>query len=385
MMIFLFLTGTRLAYVNDILTVLYLPKGAVRTLKYKYTSFLRENGIVDFSAAFEHCQVGDDVIIFYYDKDEGENQKFIPLRRGKLLSCICEDGQLYYRVQLGAFCFSSDPKQLNVAVSSVLYPKGRKEYLRIRLAVRSASGYQIEHDFIDYTEESWIYTVQRMAKTERFQKYYTIFAKISLFEAERNKELICGENGYHLNAAKGYHLVLSYYVPHFNERPYPEIPFLISDAMRFCRIPENSNYFESEQNRLELPFRPMKVEENGQTMLFMKVLEKKVDDKQIYYPMGMLPMSVEGVISPLCKYLCIAGLVAGIGLTSYIIQFPFTEKLTQLNSIIESSMELSRYEKFLLDVCGIYEKYSEIITGVGAALNAFLTFLLVKITGKPKI
>ena len=61
------------------------------------------------------------------------------------------------------------------------------------------------------------------------------------------------------------------------------------------------------------------------------------------------------------------------------------EKLTQLNSIIESGAELSRYEQFVLDACGIYEKYSEIITGTGAALNAFLTFLLVKITGKPKI
>jgi len=385
MMIFLFLTGTRLAYVNDILMTLYLPRGAVKTLKYKYTSGSRQDGIVDASAALEHCQREDDVIIFYYDEDKEGKQGFIPLRRGKLLSCICEDGQLYYRVQLGNFCFSSDHEQLNEEVASVLYPEGYEKYHHIRLAVRSASGYQIEHDFIDYTEESWIYTAHRMAKTERFQKYYTVFAKISMFEAGKNKELICGENGYHLNAGKGYYLVLSYYVPHFNEKPFSEIPFLVSDAMRFCRIPENSNYFESEQNRLEIPFRPMKVEENGQTMLFTQVLQKKVDGKQIYYPMGMLPISVKGVISPLCKYLCVAGLVAGIGLTSYIVQFPFMEKLTQLNSIIESGAELSRYEQFVLDACGIYEKYSEIITGTGAALNAFLTFLLVKITGKPKI
>ena len=93
MMLFLFLTGTRLAYVNDIRMTL------------------------------EHCQREDDVIIFYYDEDKEGKQGFIPLRRGKLLSCICEDGQLYYRVQLGNFCFSSDPEQLNEEVASVLYPE----------------------------------------------------------------------------------------------------------------------------------------------------------------------------------------------------------------------------------------------------------------------
>lgn len=383
--ILLFLTGIRLAYVNDILMVLYLPKGAVRTLKYKYIVSEASTGIVDVSAGPDHCQAGDEVLIFYYDKSEDVSESFVPLRRGKLLSCMYADGQLYYRVQMGDFCFVSDGGTLDEEIFSLLYPKGREKYHSLQLAVRSENGYLFNSNCIEYTEESWVRTVRRMARTERFSRYYTVFARISVFRSKDGKEMICTKDGYFLQAGNTYRLILTYYVPQFNGHPFEEIEFLVSDAMKYCRIPEGPYLLESEQNRLELQFRPTKAEENSQTSLFLDIPQKQFDGKEIHYPRGMIPILVEEAISSRRKNLYLTALVCGMSLTTYIAQFPYMGKLEELHATILDGKELNVHQELLLWVCETYEQYEEGIVGIASVLGTLFTFWLVKLIGKPKI
>lgn len=385
--ILLFLTGKRLAYVNDILTVLYLPKGAAHILKYKYIVSETAGSIVDASAVPAQCRAGDEVLIFYYDITRENKEKFIPLRQGKLLSCIYADGQLYYRVQLGDFCHAAypDTRDLDEKILSILYPKDREQNPSLCLAVRSEHWYRFSPNYIEYTEDSWILTVNRMATTVRFEQYYTVFAKISVFRDRDGKEEFCTEDGYHLRVGKVYQMVLTYYVPHFNEHPFDVVEFFVSDAMKYCGIPEGPHLLASEQNRLELHFRPTKVEENSQTSISLNISQKKLYGKEIHYPRGMIPFSVEGAISSRRKTMYLVLLVCGMSLTNYIAQFPYAGKLEELYETVQAGARLSGYQEILLRICETYEQYAEGIVGIASVLATLLTLGLVKLIGKPKV
>lgn len=53
-MLYLFLTGRRAAYLNDIFTVLNLPPNSIYDLKYKISN----NNIVDSSTNEQNCKAG---------------------------------------------------------------------------------------------------------------------------------------------------------------------------------------------------------------------------------------------------------------------------------------------------------------------------------------
>ena len=72
-MLYLFLTGRRAAYLNDIFTVLNLPPNSIYDLKYKISN----NNIVDSSTNEQNCKAGKKVLISYIDLEEA----YIPLYR----------------------------------------------------------------------------------------------------------------------------------------------------------------------------------------------------------------------------------------------------------------------------------------------------------------
>lgn len=56
-MLYLFLTGRRAAYLNDIFTVLNLPPNSIYDLKYKISN----NNIVDSSTNEQNCKAGKSI------------------------------------------------------------------------------------------------------------------------------------------------------------------------------------------------------------------------------------------------------------------------------------------------------------------------------------
>lgn len=391
-MLFLFLTGRRLAYANDILSILYLPKGVIKTLKYKDTKSL---SIVDKSAKYDKCRPGDDVLILYYNKDNKKREEFIPLRYGRLSECISEDEQLYYKVELKEFVNVVDGEnrvsEFNWKIYSMLYPnveerekaKRKGEHVKWIYAFRKLSAMNQYKDCLNSDQDSWIRTVQQVSKTTRFKKYYSIFAKINVLNS-KNKEESCKADGYRFRAGRTYKLILSYFVPEFNEHPFEQIHIEFSDAIGVCRIP-NSNYMiESEQNRIEILFRPMKVDSDGQTNLWLNIPMKKIHNKSIYYPRGAIAVSV-GWMSIGCKRAATIATISGIGVVNFLTQFPYIEKLEQLEHMVEREIKLSRLQEFWFWFCEVYQDAPETFVSVMSIITAFLTFLLVKLIGKAQI
>lgn len=392
-MIFLFLTGTRLAYVNDILSVLYLPKGAEKTLKYKYTE---HSGIVDESAGYEKCHQGDDVLILYYNEDENKEEEFIPLRKGRLRECINEDEQLYYRVELKEFVNVVDTEKQKSLFTDRIYhmlylkaeerERDKKEGKAVKwiFAIRNTFDIDQYSDCLMLDENSWIHTVHRLAETPRFKSYYSVFAKIAIFKQSK-EEVLCSAEGYKLLAGRNYKLVFSYFAHQFNSHPFVQIPVEFLDAIGVCRIP-NSNYMvESEQNRVEVMFRPMKIDNNGQTNLWIKIPLRRIAGKTLQYPRGAIAVSVGGRMSNRLKMVVTIGIVFGMSVATYIAQFPYMEKLVQLETLLDKGQHLSRYQESMLWLCEQYQKMPELPIGLASVSVSILTFILVKLIGKPQI
>ena len=174
-MLYLFITGNRSAYMNNIFSVMSLPQGWSYELKYK-----EKGGIIDEESKKLSENSSEEVLILFVRE---EDDVYIPLRMGRLVGIVKDEGQMYYSVRLGQYCNWNGKSEFCEWLHRLLGNDIRhltyetKDSADGKLVILSN---QKPTDVLEKKEDSWIKTVRELGKEDLFKKYYSVFTVMSV-------------------------------------------------------------------------------------------------------------------------------------------------------------------------------------------------------------
>ena len=215
-MLYLFITGNRSAYMNNIFSVMSLPQGWSYELKYK-----EKGGIIDEESKKLSENSSEEVLILFVRE---EDDVYIPLRMGRLVGIVKDEGQMYYSVRLGQYCNWNGKSEFCEWLHRLLGNDIRhltyetKDSADGKLVIRSN---QKPINELEKKEDSWIKTVRELGKEDLFKKYYSVFTKVEI-----DGKVDFGENGKKAFVRSGQNYIarITYYIPDFNNSPMDTLP-----------------------------------------------------------------------------------------------------------------------------------------------------------------
>lgn len=366
-MLYLFLTGKNSAYLDDIFTTLYLPTGMLHSFKYNCRA---DASVVDFSLITEVI-TEEAVLISYIDRDVTEKEKFyMPLRKGLFVKCERTDGQCYFTVRLQEWCYAKQEDQFSKKLLSEL---GNKLYQRNEnseepwkglLAMKTKNSLAGE---LETTGNSWYLTAERLSRRKLFKDVYSIFTRLEIQSADgKTMEPLeyDGESGYELSTGKRYRLMLSYYIPEFNNDVMIRIPVILEEM---CGALKANHCMESRQNKILASLYPESTDERKNTVLSMTIPQVDVNGKIIRYSPAEVNVWVKSRMSNNARIaftvLCGLGITAASVLSGF--SYDDLESQGGLWGVIRSGRALYQL--------------------AGGCFAAISTYFMVKLTGKPKL
>ena len=314
-MLYLFLTGSRSAYLNAIFTVLHFPQNTIYDLKYK---LLSKKCIVADSAGVKKCKIGEKVLILFDDK----KGKYIPLRFGVLRNCVVEDGQIYYSVKLTDYCHVKDEVLfLDFINKSALPEKIRTIKDKSNNTAEGILTFQHKDDndniskALDCKTDSWIQTVmslgEAMQKMDIFRRYYLIFTKMEI-KKDNGKNLLSSKEGrINLKSGKDYKFHITYYIPKFNDSPMEVISAKFYQSHECLGLVNTGVALLSQQNKADVICSPRaSVTETKKVRVGFEISNKKANNKIIQYVRTPLELNLKTRMPRLIRYLMIVGCIA---------------------------------------------------------------------------
>lgn len=385
-MIFLFVTGKNSAYLEDVFSTLHFPLGMVKCFKYKC---IDGESVVHASAQKEKCQQGERVLISYIDRLSNRDDCYIPLRFGELIECEQRDGQLYFAVKLREYCHAVDDRRYNddivTILGGVVHSKQSDGQWNGALAVKKEGEI---YSFVNMTDDSWRYTVERLAERRQFQDCYAIFTRIQIEDAKKRSieaKKTQGDWGYVLTMGAEYSFAVSYYIPTFNDDSMTKIPVCIEDSAQICGIVKNEWVMESKQNIIRAYTQPLEVLNLKRTAISLNIKEIEINQKKIEYARKPIDIWVKRRIGTGMRRTLVCLIILGMSLCSFLSTLPY-------ETIIKQTKELMKAESGLLFIINILHNvileavqmdslYSLVCTG----MNSVLTYFLIKLIGKPEL
>lgn len=203
---------------NNIFSVMSLPQGWSYELKYKYEE---KGGIIDEEAKKLSENSSEEVLILFVRE---ENDVYIPLRVGRLVGIVKDEGQMYYSVRLGQYCNWKEKSDFCEWLHRLLGNNIRhltyemKDSADGKLVILSN---QKPTDVLEKKEDSWIKTVRELGKEDLLKKYYSVFTKVEI-----DGKVAFGENGKKVFARSGQNYIarITYYIPDFNNSLMDTLP-----------------------------------------------------------------------------------------------------------------------------------------------------------------
>ena len=383
-MLYLFLTGKRAAYLNDIFTVMYLPESMEYTLKYKDAEI---NSIVDSSANMLTSLINEEVMVLFND----EQGKYIPLRWGTCVEISKDDSQIYYRIKLRRYCHVVEGKNVCSFIDELTEGSVRcfidETHKKGILATccRDEEENKKIKDCITERSDSWIKTVTELAKQECLRGYYPVFTKLKVIDDKSNKiffkrKRACMDKNnkeFLLYSQRRYTFSFSYYVPQFNNDPMGFIPIDFTNSDNELGIVEQSDAIMSEQNKINIRCVPcMNSIKRRQSVQFNLNIPEQSDKKRfIQYARSPVKFDVMDSIPLWFYYVLLILCVLGIAVCTYISTLDYT-------TILANSSETSKVVRWLCEKCQEMQGTQNLLC---SAVSAFLTFGMVKLVGKPKL
>ena len=229
-MLYLFNSGARVGYIDNILNTMHLPYGSENLYQYSYES----NSYVDDSIAegtIKGRKIKDaNVLIVFINKDKIPYE-YIPLRKAKLILKEDKNGRSYFYVSLREHCsyegnyelfnkafinkfgeklFRSDTKQTKDTIDQ----KNNKGFLAFY-------GDDIP-ELIKSDENSWKATVRKLSECSLF-KENVVFTKVDITKNMKpvacNSLRVSGSPSYTFKKGTKYTAEMSYYVPFHDQDP----------------------------------------------------------------------------------------------------------------------------------------------------------------------
>ena len=347
-MLYLFLTGRRAAYLNDIFTVLNLPPNSIYDLKYKISN----NNIVDSSTNEQNCKAGKKVLISYIDLEEA----YIPLRWAYLQGISEEEGQRYYSVKLTEYCHIAPQQQYGNFLQGI--SNGGLRHI-------CADGQTIEgflafvhsdepENIVVQGKDSWAITVRQLGELDLFNDI----------------------TGCILKSKHNYKVHITYYIPEFNAKPMSEVFIQFYETDKRLGLVNKQNLLLSEQNIIDIPCFPDTggTGEKVKVALQLNVLEKQMYGKSVRYAMTPVEMEIQDTLSKRGRIGLTVTCVAGIFLASLINSFDFSKVL----EIMNAANCQNKLDKIILEFLKAKSFWSSTIATVA-------TWGMVKLVGRAKL
>lgn len=366
-MLYLFLTGKNNAYLDDIFTTLYLPAGMLHSYKYNCRA---DTKIIDPSI-WDKLKAGEDVLISYVDRETVENGKLnVPLRRGQFVKHVRTDGQCYFEVRLLEMCYAKQDERFSKELLRIL---DNKIYRRMGNSADHFEGFLVLYAVdtlageLEMNNKAWFQTAERLSERKPFKDSYSIFTRLEIQNADGKAVEPMesdGESGYELSAGERYRLMLSYYIPGFNNNVMTRIPVMFEEACGALKI---KHYMESRQNKILTRLYPEGADERKNTVLSVTIPQADVNGKIIRYsPAGVnvwiksrMSKKTRTTLTVLCGF--------GIATASVLAGFSYDDLKAQGG---------------LLEVICSGKALYQLIGGFLAAVS---TYFMIKLTGKPKL
>lgn len=363
-MLYLFLTGNRSAYLNAIFTVLHFPKNTTYNLKYRLTD---TKSIVHQSAKnyINFTRTSGEETLILFDNEEG---KYVPLRFGKLQKYSEEEGQIYYSVQLTEYCHTESESEFGSFIDSVspesvrhLTDKSSNKAEGI-LAFRDENNRPLPVN-LKQSEDSWIRTVQSlsnlMQKMDIFKQYYLIFTKMEIKTGDDHNQLDYEEGRINLKSGKNYKLHMNYYIPEFNESPMESLSVKFYQSEESIGMIDGKEFMLSQQNKMDIMCFPRtNISKSKKVKTGFEISDKTVKGKTIQYVNTPLELNLKPRMQPVLR----------VGIIIFLIAVSFWG--TCLTGI----------------KCGEKIQTSEkILKAAGSLLTALSTFGMIYFMGKPKL
>lgn len=398
-MIFLFVTGERYAYMDNILATLHLPTGMI--YRYKYPQDRVEDLV-----RVENCQKDEKAIISYIDKRTGDGTCTF-LRTGVLTKAAEQDGLLHYAVRLGEYGDTKDEKAYSIFLKNSfgekLYHRNPQGYSRGMLVLRMNDCIWETQgkEHIRHTKESWINTAKALAGKKLFQDNYTIFTRLAIFYIKKNSIIdfyedmpeenekmiqVLHENkneGYPLKVGKKYLLVLSYYIDQYNCSPMTDIHAHWEDSNGFCGLSCNNFEIGSKQDVATVTLCPQENCKQATSNLRLRIDENNLYGKKVVYFQKPLRILVKKPFFG-AKTVGMILLLALMTALNYFASMPFGEIFSKYEAEASDALaQVSGWQQVMYQIVPVFGAdwtggFCNIMVSLAGAVA---TFFLVKLFG----
>lgn len=223
-MLYLFNTGARGGYVDNVLTTMHLPCGSENMYQYTFEgdSYIDES---IKSGLLKGNSIKDkDVLIIFVNKEKAPYE-YIPLRKGKLMLKEDRNGRSYFYVSLDSHCackgdYDSFNKSFRKLFADKLF-NSPKEGTVDFIDKKQNKGYlafygQDIPQLLECNDNSWKKTVKKLSECEKF-KNNVIFTKLDIYKKSKalraNFLKSVGKASYTFKKGKTYTAELAYYIP----------------------------------------------------------------------------------------------------------------------------------------------------------------------------
>lgn len=371
-MLYLFLTGKRAAYLNTIFVVLYLPEHTLYDLKYIDQE---DYSIIDRASAGCMRNLKEERVLILFNNEKG---LYIPLRMGILKDCVKADGQIYYTVELMQYCYTDSISELRHFIDlrsgyRIKYSQNDEVADGGVLAFADFNEREGIDSFIKENSDSWIETVHILEKQECFAQYYSVFTKLEILDKNKRK---FGKK-LEVVSDKAYIMRFTYYIPHFNDRPMKCIPVRFFETDKILGIINAQDILMSEQNKIDINILPsIEAGKRQNVQFYFEISDRIIDDKYVQYSKSPVKFTVKERIPKGMYYFGTIVCVFLLALVTYVSTLPY-------DSILTSMPKKSGGIVYWL--CKHCKEWNGIQNVFCSGVFAVLTWILVKITGKPKL
>lgn len=399
-MLLLFTSGTHSRYMKDVLNILSLPKGALTTLQYSYipaeetassgdvktaAGTQKHYSYVEPGSLPEYCKKDDEVMIFFIDRDNPENVKYIPIRKGRYFSGHTSADVAYYTVELGAICAAKKEdgqfqESLRERTGELLYQKPKTGERSGFYAFRLAEDIS---DLIDADNDNWKDTTRIISECKCFDSAFPVFTRFNLYQGDKDKDVVMrigkNEHCFYLHYGSYYTAKVDYYLPDAKKNTTK-----ISADAKISVLPdcfEGSSpdlSFDAGLGMVEYRFRVKNVSKNLELRFIDLKAKGSTEDAYI----ADSPIAMRAVRTK-WRWVLILGVLILTFLCDVLDRFPIEKTITLLSA--EPAEELHVIQHLELSLAYILRATEALYPALISSIKSVLTFLMVLLYGKKEL
>lgn len=305
-MIYLFNSGFRPLYRNNILNTLYVPNGFVIEFRYRIKD---EESYVHPSLKNQLNKATKDekVVIIFVDRYANNGYIYHPIRLGRFVSFREEDQRLYLSVELVEFIYPKNLNSFNLNDRLPLEQSGSPRLTNNDPKAKNDGYYALIGDDIFKSESdfyfgsyAWPYVVESLSRTTVFDskpENPIVFLRANIYEQKRNKIVIpskANPSRFNLSRTEQYDFQLNYYFPIQSTDPTITIEGeIITGDSPFRIVGENCILIDSISNSTKTSFMARKYPEETFGRIEIKlpetitsanaVLDIKIVDSHLFW------------------------------------------------------------------------------------------------------